>query len=201
MAMNLSRGREPGPAPRRWLRTARWAVPAGLVAAAGLCAGSAHAADPAGVPAVPPAAQQQLEVLDRFVGSWRVTLQVRRPKPSVVTYTETYRWVLGHRFIRAEVDDRSDGIHSVAIGTYDPATRAYPFWIFQSTGAWFYLDGGRWDERARRMTWASSAGASVSYRSVCDFPQSDLRVCRTEALNWKGNVLSDFEFRAERIAR
>ena len=184
-------------------RGAAWRRVRCTLASASACALLAPTAAGAATPGEPlaPDVQRQLDVLDRFVGRWRVTLHTRVPAVPVITYTETYRWTLGRRFIHATVDDRSDGVTSVSYGTFDPARGGYLFWIFMSTGAYFYLDAGRWDERARTMTWTSPAGSQIDYESRCSFPGPDLRQCRTRVQDWKGSVISDFEFRAERIVR
>jgi hypothetical protein len=158
-------------------------------------------ASAAGAPPLPAALRRHLDVLDHFIGTWRVSLRTIAPQPTIVTYTESYAWTLGRRFVRAEVDNRSDGISTLAIGSFDTASGGYPFWIFMSNGAWFYLEPGQWDARERSMTWTASAASPVAHRSRCVFPEPDLRLCHTLVKDWKGSVLLEQESRAERQAR
>jgi len=98
--------------------------------------------------ALPPEASA---VLDRFAGTWDVTLTVRRPKNLVVTYAQTGAWVLNHRYLRGESDVRPDGSQELSMFTYDPQSRTYPLWIFYSSGFVAYLQRGEWSESSRTM--------------------------------------------------
>ena len=140
-------------------------------------------------------------MLDIFVGTWDVTLRTRQPEASVVRYSETYGWALGGHFLQGRSDDRPDGVDMFVIATHDPATDGFPFWIYMSSGAWFYLDPGQWDERERTLTWRSGPGAQLSYLNRCVFPQPDRRQCHTLVKDWRGSVVLDNELSAVRRSR
>lgn len=139
--------------------------------------------------AVPADVVDKLRVLDRFRGTWDATLTTTRPKRSVVTYTETYDWMLDGRFLQGDTGIKSDGIRENIVGTYDPASGGYPFWIFSSSGAWFYLAPGAWDERTRTFRWKNPPGTTLLYDSDCVFPDADTRRWSVLVKDWKGSVL------------
>lgn len=165
---------------------------------AGLLGPALVLASVAGAEDLPAGAAAGLEVLEQFVGTWRVTVRTRRPKPSVVTYTETYAWDLGGHFLRGDSGTKSDGTRDVVYATFDQASRGYPFWIFSSTGAWYYLAPGRWDHGKRTLTWENPPALQINYRSRCEFPDSTTRRCESLVKDWKGSVLLDQEATALR---
>lgn len=141
---------------------------------------------------------ERLNVLDRFRGTWDVTLKTQQPKPSVVTFTETYAWVLERRFLHGDSGRKSDGTQDVVWGTYDEANGGYPFWIFSSTGAWIYLAPGTWDAASRTMTWKNPPNSPVSYLTRCVFPDANTRRWTVLVKDWKGKVLLEQEGSAVR---
>jgi uncharacterized protein DUF1579 len=140
----------------------------------------------------------KLDVLDRFRGTWDVTVKTRQPKASVVTYTETFGWILEHRFLRGDSGRKSDGTQDVMMTTYDQPTGGYPFWIFSSSGAYIYLAPGTWDETSRTFLWKNPPGAPVEYVSRCVFPDNKVRRCTSTVKDWKGKVLLEQEVSAAR---
>ncbi len=145
-----------------------------------------------------PETAAKLRVLDAFLGSWEVTVRIRQPVPSVVTNIETYEWALGGHFLRGDSGLKSDGTRDLVIATYVPAADGYPLWIFSSSGAWFYLEPGKWDERARTIEWKHAPNSPISYRISCEFPDDRTRHCVTLVKDWKGTVLHDQELSAVR---
>ena len=135
----------------------------------------------------PPA--EKLAVLDRFAGTWDVTITTRRPKPAVVTYMFTYAWVLDHRYLQGDTGIKSDGTQDLVIFTYEQASNGYPLWIFYSSGAWIYLPPGVWDESSRTMTWKSAPTLTVSYLNRCSFQDAKTQRCTVLVKDWRGTVL------------
>ena len=140
----------------------------------------------------------KLKVLDVFRGTWNVTVRIRQPKPSVVTYTETYEWSLERRFLRGDSGRKSDGTQDLVMASYDQATGGYPFWIFSSSGTWIYLPPGSWDEATRTMSWKNPPNNPVSYLTRCVFPDANSRRCSSWVKDWKGTLLLDQEATAVR---
>jgi len=134
-----------------------------------------------------------LAVLERFAGTWDVTVKTRRPKASVMTHTLTYEWVLGHRYLLGDSGAKSDGTQDLDMLTYDPQTGNYPLWIFQSSGTSLYLPRGVWDEASRTMTWKSLPTDVVSYATSCTFESATTERCSVLVKNWMGAVLLEQE--------
>ena len=132
-------------------------------------------------------------VLDRFAGTWDVTLTVRRPKHLVVTYTQTSAWVLNHHYLRGESSVRPDGSQELSMFTYDPQSRTYPLWIFYSSGFVAYLQRGEWSESSRTMAWKSAAADPIQFTSRCTFESATTLRCSTQVKDGKGGVALDQE--------
>ena len=137
-------------------------------------------------------------VLDRFAGSWDVTLTVRRPKPQSITYTQITAWVLNHRYLRGEGDVRPDGSQELTMFTYDPQSRTYPLWVFYSSGFVAYLQRGEWDESRRTMAWKSAAADPIQFTSRCTFENASSLRCSTQVKDGKGGIALDYETVAAR---
>ena len=88
----------------------------------------------------------------------------------------------------------------VVFATYDENADGYPFWIFSSTGSYTYLPPASWSERKRTMTWKNPPQFDINYRSQCEFPSDALRRCHLIMKDWKGKVLSEMTWTAERLA-
>lgn len=170
-------------------------LPASAVLCAGLFADTAGAQLPA---PLTPEISAKLKVLDVFRGTWDVTVRTRLPKPTVVTYTETYGWALDQRFLHGDSGRKSDGTQDLVMATFDQPSGGYPFWIFSSSGAWVYLAPGVWDEAGRTMVWKNPPNVAVTYVTRCMFPDVRSRRCTTLVKDWKGAVLLDQEASAVR---
>ncbi len=132
---------------------------------------------------------EKLKVIDRFRGTWNVTISTHRPKHSVVTSVNTNSWVLGNRFLQGDSGPKSDGTHDFSMMTYDPAIGGYPLWIFFSTGVAFFLPSGQWDEATQTMVWKSPPNLTGSYQYCCVVSDERTHRCTSIAKDWKGKVL------------
>ncbi len=140
----------------------------------------------------------QLQVLERLQGSWDVTITTRAPKPLRGTYVETYEWVLDQRFLRGETSRKADGTQDIFMTTYDPATKFYRFWIFNSLGTTIEFPLGTWDEKTQSMEWKSPAQWDLSFFARWTFPDKNTRRWTALLKDWKGNVLLDVDGTATR---
>lgn len=143
-------------------------------------------------------ASSDSDVLELFVGRWDVYIDRRHPEPATTHYTETYSWTLDRQFIRGETERKDDGSRDLIFGTYDAQVDGYPFWIFSSSGSYLYLPPGKWNARQRVMEWENPPGWDINYHSRCHFPDRDTRTCTLRMTDWKGQLLLDTEWRAER---
>lgn len=141
---------------------------------------------------------RQHAVLERLVGIWDVTVQVKRPKELVVTYTEVTAWAPGKRLLRSETGVKPDGSQDWSMMVYDQASGGYPLWIFSSTGAWYYFAPGQWDEAQRSIEWKSLPLMPLSYVMRCVFADARTRHCSTLVKSWTGAVLLEQDYTARR---
>jgi hypothetical protein len=181
--------------PSRRLRNARCAAGrcgVGLVLVSGLLGPAASAQSKR---ALPDAARA---VLDRFAGTWDVTLTFKKPQPAVVTYTFTNVWILDHHFLRGESGVKSDGSEELSMFTYDPAAQTYPLWVYYSSGLVAYLQHGEWDGSTGTMSWESGAVDPIQFKSRCSFEGADLLRCSTQVTGGLGATGIDFDSVARR---
>jgi Protein of unknown function (DUF1579) len=143
-------------------------------------------------------ARAQHNVLEKFVGRWDVRVKTLQPQKSDLTYIEIYEWVLGRQFIKLRTEGKTDGTEDMVVGTYDPKTNGYPFWIFSSSGTFLYLPAGTWDARNQTMEWKSPPLLDVSYQGRCTFTDNTTRRCTTMIKNWLGKVLQEQDSSAVR---
>lgn len=141
---------------------------------------------------------EKLRVLDQFRGTWNVTINTLKPERSVVSYEQRNAWVLGDRYLQGDSGVKSDGSQSQSLMTYDPATSAYPLWIFFSNGVVFALPSGEWNEATRTMVWKSPPNLLGSYTYTCVLPDNRTHRCNSVAKNWAGKVLLEQDIVAVR---
>lgn len=137
--------------------------------------------------------------LDLFIGRWTIKVSHLKPEPLEVAYTEHYQRVLDGKYIRGETSRKPDGSHDIVFATYDAKAGGYPFWIFSSTGSYTYLPPASWNARKRIMRWKNPPQFDISYQSQCEFPSAVLRSCYLIMKDWKGKVLSEMTWTAERL--
>lgn len=144
---------------------------------------------------------RQLAVLERFAGTWDVVVQVRRPVEKTVTYTEVAVLAPGNRLLRGDTGLKSDGQQDWTMTTFDPASGGYPMWIFSSSGAWYHLAPGQWDESQLSLVWKSPPLSPVSHVTRCSFADARTRHCQTLVKDFLGRVMLDQEYTARRRER
>lgn len=138
------------------------------------------------------------DALDLFVGHWEIDVVILQPKAAQLNYTEHYERILDGKYIRGETSRKADNTKDVIMGTYDEAADGYAFWVFSSSGSFTYLPPGDWDPRRRVMTWKNPAQFDIAYNSTCRFPTADQRLCYLIVKDWKGKVLSEMKWTAQR---
>ena len=148
------------------------------------------------VVALPAAAAD--DPLERLIGTWDATVQTLAPTRARVTYTESYRWVLGRKFLEGRTSKRSDGIEEVVYATYDKQKKGYPFWIFSSNGNYVYLEPATWNAKTRVMEWKNPPGFDIWYHTRLTFADDRTRHWSLLVKDWKGTVLLKQEGRSVR---
>ena len=139
-----------------------------------------------------------VKVLERYIGTWDIRAHTLRPEASTANYLETYEWVLDGKFIRGKTGRKQDGSFDIVFGTYDANADGYPFWVFSSSGTYLYLPPAEWNSREQTMDWKNPSSLDINYRSRCHFPSKDRRQCHMLIKDWKGKVILEMEWTAER---
>jgi hypothetical protein len=137
-------------------------------------------------------------VLDRFAGTWQVTVTVSKPRAAVVNYVQRNTWVLDDHFLQGDTGIKSDGSHELSMFGYDPIARTYPLWIFYASGVTAYLQRGEWDEKTRTMSWRSGATDPIQFESRCRFESATVLRCATRVGDGRGGTSIEFESAAQR---
>lgn len=143
---------------------------------------------------------EKLKVLDRFRGTWNVTINTHKPEKSVVTSVSKNVWVLGNRYLQGDSGIKSDGTHDLSMMTYNPVAGTFPLWIFFSTGVVFAMPSGQWDEMTRTMVWKSPPNLMGYYLYSCELPDDRTQRCNAIGKDWKGKVLLEQHIVAVRRA-
>ena len=98
------------------------------------------------------------DVLDRFVGVWKVSDTVKpakwTPEGGKIAEQESTVWALKRRLVLIRAINPAEKRKSLWIATYDAKQNAYPFWGFDSRG----LSGAQW-----RLTWDAPANKAVGH--------------------------------------
>lgn len=145
-----------------------------------------------------PDVSRQLAVLDQFVGTWDVTVTVTRPKKRVVTYSEVITWAPGRHWLRGDTGLKSDQTQEWSMTGFDKPSGGYHLWIFSSTGEWYYLAPGKWDEARRSIEWKSPPFSPVSHLTRCTFTDPRTRHCTSLVKDFKGSAVLEQEYTAKR---
>lgn len=101
-----------------------------------------------------PKRSAELQVLDRFVGTWDFVVTNKLAGGETITgkTTETRRWTLGNKFVQWEnpKTENPDEPEFQMLVTYDPTTKTYPGVLMNGPGR--ALVDGTWDEATKTMT-------------------------------------------------
>ncbi len=116
----------------------------------------ARAADEQQQPAVD---VPELQPLSHYAGNWEMELTIKSvalPEGAKATGSSVGEWIHGGRYLRQTwTVNAADGIPAFSgfsIRTYDPRSRSYRTWGFDSTGN-TEESQGTWDAKASTFTW------------------------------------------------
>ena len=120
-----------------------WVLPALLVIAAALNAS-----------AEPPSQSANAKILNKWLGDWKSHTVLKpaawSPTSQELSGTSESVWILDGRFL--ESSSRSGAHETREIHRYDPGSRKYHKWTFNSDGSHSFWIGD-WDEETSTMTW------------------------------------------------
>jgi hypothetical protein len=145
----------------------------------------------------------ELKVLDRLVGTWDEvmtnTATEWRPKAERWVSVTRREWAVGNRFLRMDGFWRPSHIEFVNFFTYDPVTKEYRSWYFDSTGGiprgiW----KGTWDEAAKTMSWSGTDEFGNKLAGTTKFIDDDTHEGTVQTTNSQGKVVLDLTVKTTR---
>ena len=101
--------------------------------------------------------EEPSKVLGRFVGNWTTTTTIKKAEltsqEATISGEEKMKWVLKKKFI-ATTGTYADGKYkTINLANYDPETKTYYFWEFDSDGAFPRgITTGTWDAEKEQFT-------------------------------------------------
>jgi hypothetical protein len=119
----------------------------------------------------------ELQVLERFIGSWEETIELRSsgaPKPTILKIASTRKWILDGRMIENTGTWSPGNVEFLHLMTYDPKRREYRQWYFDvNNPASMGEDRGHWDEATQTLTWRGKMEDGVTTETIERFTDKD----------------------------
>jgi hypothetical protein len=189
----------------------RWLVCVALVLVGIVTLGAEKVAEEDNRPA-------ELKVLDRWVGEWDMTAEIKPtdflPQGSKSTFKMTIKWAVNGRFIRCDAE--GEGAQGnvkfkdafMWIATFDPMMRAYTSSVFWANvggpggpNMWGggQQGGGKWDEQAKTLTIMSTdKDAGIGTTSVTKWIDADTHEFVSTMTDGNGKVFMEMIGKAKR---
>ena len=118
----------------------------------------------------------ELKVLEQIIGAWDEVVTQKpaewTPQGGTQKAVSKKTWALGGKFLRMDGTWAPEKIEFVSYLTYDPATKEYRHWYFDSGDS--FPRGtvrGTWDEKTLTLTWTGtdeSGNKSVGKTKIID---------------------------------
>jgi hypothetical protein len=130
----------------------------------------------------------ELQVLDRFVGTWDIELTIKIPGKEIATEKskETRKWSRGGRFVHFENQDKEE-FHMLL--TYDAAAKNYPGVII--AGTFRTLITGTWDTDAATMSWTATFPDGAKFTGSHKFKDENHAETKSATRNPAGEIVME----------
>ena len=144
----------------------------------------------------------EMKVLDRWVGSWTSNV-VAKPSAWILVgmqrvETKKVDWILDYQFQQATI--RSADEESREIHRYDPKSKTYQKWTFNSKGESSFWSGS-WNHKTKKMTWKLEFVEEFLKGTMEDHFLTPGKYETTLVLeDMRGNVLVDVHVRHIRVS-
>ena len=137
----------------------------------------------------------ELKVLERTVGTWdEVSIQkpaVWAPEGGRVTAKVTRQWILDGRLMM-HTSILSDGRESINLLGFDPQSKAYRSWWFNSEGH-RNTATGTWNEKSQTISWVSKLDDGKTMHFSIRFPNRNQEVVDLKVTDADGKVYVDMD--------
>jgi hypothetical protein len=145
----------------------------------------------------PKAKSAELQVLDRYVGSWEETLVVKpalwTPERATATTTTTRRWILNGQMIEnkgAWTPGNNEFLHLM---TYDPNQKEYRQWYYDKDNLVPQAYQGKWDAGTQTFTFMGTLGDGTESTGQQHFVDKNTFTWTLVAKDRTGKVVLDME--------
>jgi hypothetical protein len=149
---------------------------------------------------------KELQVLERFVGSWEETVEQKRaawtPEPSTKEIASTRKWILDGKMIENRGTWSPDDVEFLHLMSYDPKRREYRQWYFESINPVSLGEQrGQWDQATQTLTWKGKLDDGVTTETVERFIDKDNFTWTLVAKDRSGQVVLDMVAKVRRKER
>jgi hypothetical protein len=146
----------------------------------------------------------ELQVLQRFVGEWEETVELKLApwNESIKKITSTRKSILGGTMIENRGIWSPEKVEFLHLLSYDPKRREYRNWYFDANNpASFGQNRGRWDEAKQTMTWRGEQDDGVTTEGIDRWTDKDNFTWTFVARDRSGKVVSEVEAKVKRRKR
>ena len=143
----------------------------------------------------------ELQVLDRFIGTWdvEVSLKPAKGEETTLTIVSTRSWSLGGRLLRSEGPNNlksPDAPEVQILQTYDPKTNTYPGVLMNGPARSEIT--GRWDAKTKTMAYVSTLPSGNKLESKHRFIGEDRAESTATVTNAAGAVVLEVSQKLKR---
>jgi hypothetical protein len=125
----------------------------------------------------PKAKSAELQVLDRYVGSWEENSVAKpalwTPEGAISTTTTTRRWILNGQMIENKGAWTPGNIEFLHLMTYDSNQKEYRQWYFDKGNLVPQTSQGKWDAATQTFTFLGTLGDGIQSTSQQRFVDKD----------------------------
>ena len=139
----------------------------------------------------------ELQVLDRYVGTWEETAITKpalwTPEQMTSTTTTTRKWILDGTMIENKGKWSPLDIAFLHLMTYDEANNEYRQWYFDKGNLGGQSSRGSWNEATQTFTFVGSLSNAVATKGQQHFIDDDTFTWTLIAKDESGKVVLDME--------
>lgn len=144
----------------------------------------------------------ELQLLDRFIGSWQETVTTKpalwTPEKTTTTITGTRQWILQNQMIENKGVWSADNKQFLHLTTYDPKRKEYRQWYYDKDTLVPQESRGTWDAATQTFTFTGTLADGTQTTSQQQFVDKDTFTWTLVAKDRTGSVLLDIEAKCVR---
>ena len=143
------------------------------------------------------ATSAELQVLDRYVGTWEEAAinkpALWTPERTTSTTTTTRQWILNGTMIENKGAWSPGNIEFLHLMTYDPQQKEYRQWYYAKDTPVPQVYRGKWDEATQEFTFTGTLADGIRSTSQQKFVDKDTFTWTLVAKDGTGKVVLDME--------